>query len=150
MFHLRLYGHTGVSLSKVFEVSSGSFPALFRCTKAIACVSRLLSKRERDKDRGPSDTGMPNTEAKALGSENDLSLEGFPPSRSKLMYNLRHRRLYLYGKEFQELDTGIHDNTWENSTQEGHFSDDILFDTLYKDENDRLEMNDEDRCFDLM
>lgn len=71
-------------------------------------------------------------------------------SKAEKMYSLRHRWLHLSGNEFQELEVGNRDNKWENNTQDGSIPEDDLFETLYKNENDEIEMNEGGSCFDVM
>lgn len=66
------------------------------------------------------------------------------------MNSLPKRCFYIVGEEFHELDIGNHENKWKNNTHDDSVPDYHLIETLYKDENDIIEMNDEDRWFDVM
>lgn len=52
-----------------------------------------------------SDTGKQNTDDKVLGGEHELCLDGFVPSKSKMMYTHPYKRLYSSREAHQELDT---------------------------------------------
>lgn len=91
-------------------MSFGSYPGIFCSIKAIACVFRLLMTKEVRYDRGTNINGKGTTDHDVYGSGNDMSVDGFLPSESKIKQNLRQRGLYLSAGAFQELDLGKHDN----------------------------------------
>lgn len=97
-----------------------------------------------------SGTAMPNKEAEFLSSENDFSLQGSVSSKSMMRYCLRRRRVFPSGEKFQELDIGNEDINRESNTQDGSVPDDNQFETLYEDDNDITNMNEEYGCFDLV
>lgn len=142
--------YTGEGLLNAFEVSLGSSLALFCCIKTIACVSGHLITKYMDKNRMQSKSGKPNTQNYALDSGNDLSPDVFLASKSKMMYRLLQRHVYLSGEESQELDIGIRETNWEKNIQDGSIPDSNLFGTLYEHEKDGVEINKEDGYFYLL
>lgn len=97
-----------------------------------------------------SDTGKQAGDEGVQSNENDLSLNVFPRSKAKMIYSRRDKCLYLCWGEIHEPNAGDEDINGENNTQDGAIPEDTLFDTLYEDGNEGLEMNEEDRCSGLM
>lgn len=123
---------------KAFEESVRSSLGSFYCIEAIACLIKLMITKQMSTNRMQSDTAKRNTYDEVHGRENDLSPDGFLPSKSKMDVLLRHRCVYLSGEKFQLLDIWITYNNWKNTTQNGSPLGHILFDTLYEDENEGL------------
>lgn len=73
----------------------------------------------------------------------------FSPSKSKIMYGLWDRRVYMSGETFQEQNIRKHQNNRENNTQGGGIPGNNLLDSLYQNENYRIEINKEDGCLDV-
>lgn len=98
--------YSGESLSNAFEVSFRSSFGISICIKAIVYPLGRLITRNMKENTVQSSSGKPITDNEVLWSENDLCLDYFLRSKSKMTYSLQHRRLYLSEEAFQEMDTG--------------------------------------------
>lgn len=65
-----------------------------------------------------------------------------------MTYSFRAKRHFMSGENVQEMSIGSTEKDWENNTKDGAIPDSNLYKALYEDENDGVELNDEDRCFD--
>lgn len=99
--------YNGKSLSKPLVVSFRASPEVLCCIKAMAYVLTPLIKEKMDKNMMIIHTGKANTDAEVLRIENDLSLDGFLPSNTKIVYGLRDKRVHLSGEYIWELDIAI-------------------------------------------
>lgn len=111
---------------------------------------QTVDREGDEKEQGEKWEWKLNTDDEVLESKHDMSLSGLLSSKSKVMHSRWHRRLYRDGAKLQELYIWNHEDNWESNIQHGSMFDNNLSASLCKDENDRLKMNEEDRCFDLM
>lgn len=128
-------------------MSFASSSELLRRIKAKACVFRLLITKVTIRNRVQRDNGQRNTDDNFFGSENELA----PNQESGRCCIAFNAGSFIYlEKNFRTWDIGATDNSWVNNKQDGSIPDDKLFDPLYENERDGLDMNEEDGCFDLI